>query len=255
MYIKIFIMIILLQTSLAKEYKLSYEKESSIVIPASIILGASFLIDNSEVSESEIKSLNFSDINIFDRSAVEFYSKNAAFTSDILLYSSLISPMLLFADNKARDNAFEIITMTGEVFLINNALTLITKNLAGRYRPYAYNSDVSIDEKLNTDVNKSFFSGHSSNTFAFMVLTAKLFTELHPDSKYNPYVWTLCLGVATSTGLLRYFAGKHFPTDIITGAIVGSAVGYIIPEIHRSNSNISINTFQSQKIISLNLNF
>jgi len=36
---------------------------------------------------------------------------------------------------------------------------------------------------------------------------------------------------------LRYASGKHFPTDIITGALVGSAVGYFIPFLHRTNES------------------
>jgi membrane-associated phospholipid phosphatase len=32
---------------------------------------------------------------------------------------------------------------------------------------------------------------------------------------------------------LRVEAGKHFRTDVLTGAVVGSAVGLLIPYLHR----------------------
>jgi len=42
---------------------------------------------------------------------------------------------------------------------------------------------------------------------------------------------------ASTIGYLRYKSGKHFPTDILTGALIGSAIGYFIPFIHRTNES------------------
>jgi membrane-associated phospholipid phosphatase len=40
------------------------------------------------------------------------------------------------------------------------------------------------------------------------------------------------LGTAAAVGGLRIAAGKHFPTDILAGAAVGSLVGYLVPRLH-----------------------
>ena len=46
-------------------------------------------------------------------------------------------------------------------------------------------------------------------------------------------VWSVALSLASTVGVLRYVSGSHFPSDIITGALVGSAVGVTVPLLHR----------------------
>jgi membrane-associated phospholipid phosphatase len=45
-----------------------------------------------------------------------------------------------------------------------------------------------------------------------------------------------------TTGLLRVLAGKHFPTDVIVGAVAGSAVGLTVPFLHRRRE-VSVGLF------------
>ena len=42
------------------------------------------------------------------------------------------------------------------------------------------------------------------------------------------------LAIPAWTGIERYLAGKHFPTDIIPGYIFGAACGFFIPHLHRT---------------------
>ena len=37
---------------------------------------------------------------------------------------------------------------------------------------------------------------------------------------------------AVGVAALRVAAGKHFPTDVVAGAALGSAVGWLVPTIH-----------------------
>ena len=60
-----------------------------------------------------------------------------------------------------------------------------------------------------------------------------LFMQRHPGSKLIVPVWVLSEGMAAATAYLRVAAGKHFYTDVLTGAIVGSAIGLLIPYLHR----------------------
>jgi membrane-associated phospholipid phosphatase len=54
-------------------------------------------------------------------------------------------------------------------------------------------------------------------------------------------VWGTSLLAASVTGYLRYYAGKHYPTDIIAGAAMGSITGWGIPALHRNNDeNIAV---------------
>jgi membrane-associated phospholipid phosphatase len=74
--------------------------------------------------------------------------------------------------------------------------------------------------------------------FASAVLLSTLFCDYFPESKYKPLVWTGSLLLATTVGYLRFVSGVHFPTDILGGAVFGSAVGFLVPQLHQ-NSNSS----------------
>ena len=62
---------------------------------------------------------------------------------------------------------------------------------------------------------------------------AKTYNDYRPDSKYKSLLWATAVIVPATTGLLRYFGGKHFFTDILIGFAVGSVVGTLVPQIHR----------------------
>jgi membrane-associated phospholipid phosphatase len=60
-------------------------------------------------------------------------------------------------------------------------------------------------------------------------------------SKFNilKYIWVGPLLTASFTEFLRYASGAHFSADVLAGAVVGSAVGYFIPHLHRTAINKS----------------
>ena len=87
---------------------------------------------------------------------------------------------------------------------------------------------------MTDDPEGSFFSRHTSLAFASAVFLATTHDAYYPDSEARPYVWAGSLLAAAAVGWMRYEAGEHFPTDIIAGAVVGSAVGYAVPRLHRA---------------------
>jgi membrane-associated phospholipid phosphatase len=46
---------------------------------------------------------------------------------------------------------------------------------------------------------------------------------------------------ASYVGYLRYLAGKHFPSDVIVGAFMGSVAGYLVPYFHKKSRNPNSN--------------
>ncbi|MBL0105581.1 MAG: phosphatase PAP2 family protein [Bacteroidetes bacterium] len=183
---------------------------------------------------SEFTLPDYHSINRFDRSAVFHYSKSAAKTSDVFLLSSLALPSVLFLDSKMRKDAGPIsIVYLQTVFLTLGEIQLV-KGYAHRLRPYVYNENVATEAKMNADAGASFFSGHTAMTSAMAVYTASVYSAYYHGSKAEPWIWAGALAVPLTTGYLRYRAGMHFPTDILTGFLVGAANGFLMARLHRS---------------------
>ncbi len=105
-----------------------------------------------------------------------------------------------------------------------------------RPRPYSYDPDTTVGDPTAEEARLSFFSGHTSTTFALATAYAYLFQVRHPRSRWVAPVWVLGLSLASVTGVARVEAGKHFWTDVLAGAAVGAAVGLLVPVLHRNRT-------------------
>ena len=126
--------------------------------------------------------------------------------------------------------------MYAETMLLTGATVQLVKGLVGRTRPYAYNPDVPLETKTDADARKSFYSSHTAFAFASAVFLGVTYSDYFPGSRWRPFVWAVSLSAAAAVGYLRYAAGEHFPTDILTGAAIGAAIGYLVPALHRVGS-------------------
>jgi len=216
-------------------YKLETGREA-------IMLGGGFGLGVLALSlEGNIESLKFNDlqnlsrenVNAFDRGATYNWSPDASSVSDYLLNFMLIAPTALLASDKVRDDFGTFSAMYIENLLLSFAAVHTTKIISKRNRPYMYNKNVPLKYKSDSSSRLSFFSGHTTHAFSSAVFLSTVYAEYYPDSNLKPYVWGLTLLSASITGYLRYTSGNHFPTDILMGALVGSAIGYLIPLIHK----------------------
>jgi undecaprenyl-diphosphatase len=64
-----------------------------------------------------------------------------------------------------------------------------------------------------------------------------LYMKRHPDSSLVVPVWLGSHALAASTAYLRVHAGKHFWTDVMVGAVVGSAIGFLVPWLHTKDDS------------------
>ncbi|MFC2094172.1 phosphatase PAP2 family protein [Bacteroidota bacterium] len=235
----IFIFILLIQSPGFSQSPYSLDTGREVVIfGGGIILGVvdNKIIENTEpIPYDELKTLSRKNINSFDRGATYNWSPRAADLSDILLITAIASPLLLFTSSAVRDDAGTYTTMYLQNFLTTYSVSHLPKAMFNRYRPYSYNNDIEDEIRVSPPAKLSFFSAHTSISFASAVFLSTTFNKYNPDSKLTPYIWGTSLLLASVVGYLRYASGKHFPTDIITGAIVGSIIGYLIPLIHESD--------------------
>jgi membrane-associated phospholipid phosphatase len=98
-----------------------------------------------------------------------------------------------------------------------------------RPRPYCYAQDGGPPGR---DRRVSFFSGHTATAFAAAFATGTLATSHDGRDGVRAAVWATGGAGAGAIAVLRVSAGKHFPTDVMTGALIGSALGVGIPLLH-----------------------
>lgn len=217
-------------------YHLSWKQESSIIGSSIGIALADYVIDknNLTITINDIGILNSMNVNALDRSATDNYSTKAADVSDYFRDIAFVAPLGLFLSSKVRSQSKETAVMYLEALSLTASVTSIFKTTFRRVRPFVYNPEVPIELKLTKSSRRSFFSGHVSHVAAMSFFTAKVYTDLHPDSKYKYLIWGLATSAPAITGYLRYKSGKHFPTDIAVGYLIGGTIGYLVPWLHHS---------------------
>ncbi len=236
--------------SLAQEHDFPYKKSKKdfVIAPLSIItnLTSDYLAreNNHNLTVEEITLLNRTDENRLDRNATYFWNRSADDFSNVIFKTLPFVPIALTIPqviNKKWDNASTIGVMYFEVFFFTKGITGITKSITGRTRPYLYNTSFTPEERYNFQENgapignTSFFSGHTSATFAAAVFLSKTYTDIYGKGTWSKIIWCTSLTLASATAYCRVASGEHFPTDVIVGAMVGSAIGYAIPVLHKVN--------------------
>jgi membrane-associated phospholipid phosphatase len=218
-----------------QDYRLTWPREAAIVGAGGLALGFSQWgkFGDAARTPTEVAALNARHINRFDRFATRQNARAARRASDVLLYTSPIWPSLLLLDPAVRRQAPEAAVMAGEAGLLTVGLTLLTKAAAHRDRPYAYNPAVPMRLRTGRDARHSFFSGHTSTLAACTFVSAKIWSDAHPDSRWRPAVWAGAVALPATVGWCRVRGGRHFPTDVLVGLAVGGAVGWLVPHLHR----------------------
>ncbi|MBK9018291.1 MAG: phosphatase PAP2 family protein [Saprospiraceae bacterium] len=182
----------------------------------------------------QIGELRAEGLSTFERWVTTRRSVRSHKTSNVLLHSSNLFPVVLtLADKTMRKDASTIGVLYSQAALINLGLTALVKTTVKRPRPYVYQSELTIEERMTTSARQSFWSGHTSQTATMCFLTARLYADYHPNSKWRPVMWSAAATIPAATGILRMTAGKHFPTDVLAGYVTGAAIGFFLPRLHR----------------------
>jgi len=174
------------------------------------------------------------DLNAFDRTVAGYYDKKWKYASDALFgVVSLGAIATLFIDEGWKNGINDLVVVL-ESFAAANGLAIIMSTATRRPRPLVYGEKAPLEERESYFSSLSFFSGHTAGSFAF---TFSLFSTIHRRKPCSPLSWVvLAFGVAASSMIAtgRVMSGKHFPTDVIVGAGVGTAMGLAIPALHDS---------------------
>ena len=221
-------------------YKTRWDKELVFTGTGMAALGTGVYLRSriTLFTPEELERLDRYQINELDRHATHTISLQADRASDYFMQVSQIMPIVFVSGKRTRKHFGQIAIMYGETMLINGGLTSILKYSIRRPRPFVYNEDASLSRVQSLNAQSSFVSGHTSTAAAAMFFTAKVYADLHPDSDWRPVVWTVAAIVPAVTGYLRVRSGKHYPTDILGGYVLGATVGYLVPHLHKADKNV-----------------
>jgi hypothetical protein len=167
-----------------------------------------------------------------DRGAVGPLRSAPARVSDVLVLGTTLGGAVLLATTRsgeggdARREDFAVLT---EAVGLTSAATDWMKVLFHRPRPVRYSADALNYPSANYGL--SFPSGHTSQAFAAAAAYASILHRRGVAGRHRTEIAAL-FTTAAATGVMRVLSRKHFPTDVIAGALLGTAIGWTIPALH-----------------------
>ncbi len=162
----------------------------------------------------------------------------AARVSDYLLYSMIAWPYLDAAvamGGGHTQTAWQMSLINSQAFIATSLLTFVIKRSVRRERPYktAYCAENPTDPSCESGDSSSFLSGHASTAFtgAGLVCAHHGAMPLYGNKYADIGACATALAAATVTGGLRIVADKHYASDVLAGAALGLASGWLVPKL------------------------
>lgn len=181
-------------------------------------------------------SLDIGKVPGIDRIATRVWSEPAHRASNVLFGVAIAASLTTALVGEKGAKPLVPIVIIAEAGLINSGLTNTVKGLTHRSRPYLYNPDAPAVPFPSNNDRSSFWSGHTANTAAITFTCANLVQRSDASRGLKTATWIGAAAVPAAMGYLRVRAGKHFPTDVLTGYAVGAIVGWAVPYIHRAGN-------------------
>jgi membrane-associated phospholipid phosphatase len=143
--------------------------------------------------------------------------------------------LLAVAGLRDRDQPLRLVNdllPVAEAYVYTELVTNAVKYTVARQRPevhFSSSAGSSPGRATSTEDNLSFFSGHTSGAFSIAVAAGMVAHARR--TPFEPVVWAAGLALAETTGYLRIAGDKHYFTDVLAGAAVGAAGGWLIPRL------------------------
>jgi membrane-associated phospholipid phosphatase len=132
-----------------------------------------------------------------------------------------------------------------EAVLLSSAVTGLLKGTLGRARPYVGNDTNPHDFKFGggftSSDRQSFPSGHTTTAFAAAAAVTSELRRLEPHSVW--YVGPVLYGGATLVGLSRMYHNKHWASDVVLGAAVGTFSGLKVVRYSHTHPDNKLDRF------------
>jgi len=137
--------------------------------------------------------------------------------------------------------AVELALTDLEAFSVTEALTAVSKRAFARQRPEAQEAGCDGGAAgaqstvcARSDRNASFWSGHSAHAFTAAALACTEHARLGIyGAPWDALTCAAALTAAAGVGTLRIVADRHWTSDVLVGATVGTLSGWLVPTVLR----------------------
>ena len=175
--------------------------------------------------------------------AIKFAKENAEWLQPFGYPGSLIIGGSLYVIGRITDQKeMADLGLHGtEAIVLGEGIAGLIKALAGRQRPYVDVTDprdFGFGRGFKDDSYRSFPSGHSVAGFAAAAAVVSETNRWWPKSTW--YIAPVMYGGATLIGLSRMYDNKHWASDVVMGAAIGSFAGRKIVRFHHSHPSNDI---------------
>lgn len=149
------------------------------------------------------------------------------------LYPVVVDGVVAFAVRDS-DLATQMLLIDLEAYAIAGALLTGSERLIARARPSAEpcERDPEYEEFCGEpDRAASMLSGHTGivATSAGLLCAHHRYLGLYAHPVADGGICVLGASMAVGTGLARMINDRHYATDVLSGLLVGGAVGYLVP--------------------------
>ncbi len=174
-----------------------------------------FIASSQNIDIDLLKKINGNRIKAFDPTFKSI--TNSAVPLSIATPVLLYSIGLIEKDTLMKQKAVVI----GETFLVSAFITVVSKQLIKRERPYLRYAEL---EPVVFENSYSMPSGHTSTAFATATSLSLSYPKWYVIAP--SFIW------AGSVGYSRMHLGVHYPSDVLIGALVGSGSALLM---HKAN--------------------
>jgi len=206
-----------------------------VPIDLSVTAGAAAILVVTEAEKSALvpAQCRWCDVGGLDSRARDTFKWKDTKTPDAISYVTAyaLTPIVavgLDALSASNEHVFgetaEDALVVVESTLVATSVDQAAKFAFVRQRPYAHFDPPA---QASADDNLSFFSGHTTTAFAAAVSAGTVASMR--GRRLAPLVWGAGMFTAALSGYLRMAADKHYLTDVLTGAALGSGIGVLVP--------------------------
>ncbi|MEM7676347.1 MAG: phosphatase PAP2 family protein, partial [Myxococcota bacterium] len=192
----------------------------------------------------------------FDRWSLMSPWRGASGVSDVLLYSLMAGPIAFSAVDIAAAGAGgqrigDDLAVVGQTLGATYLATVVLKLAVSRPRPLAHSASFGKFVRFSGDARLSFPSGHASMSFASASVLSVMLAERFGRSSGAVIGISAAYATAATVAIARVLAQKHFLSDVLVGAALGTALGLTIPLLHTKTRAPSDGRASSRPVIGI----